>query len=306
MELWIFYEIEFFESFAHVDTAYAQTYPIGGAAFWRDEFSQIRFHGMHSFGMNHKWLYWDAMLGNSYNVNDTDNALSENLIKANEIVQDDNDFERGRDSPLQWGLGLGITPNLGSLGMLDARVWYINGEINENEVNSGLNMILEEFFDANGLIHPSTIDTEKEQLGFRAIYSNTFNNIGLKGIFEYIDAKDSYIDRDTWYSELSLKFKLPGTSFGNAQWFTGLQPFIRYEDYDVDDRYDNQLAAPVTWDRQRWLLGANFDLINSTRLRFEYMGNDETIGHQSGSRLNDAPIGDITNNEFLMQLELKF
>lgn len=226
MELWIFYEIEFFESFAHVDTAYAQfdfqkddnnrfsvragldhqftkysrtteTYPIGGAAFWRDEFSQIRFHGMHSFGMNHKWLYWDAMLGNSYNVNDTDNALSENLIKANEIVQDDNDFERGRDSPLQWGLGLGITPNLGSLGMLDARVWYINGEINENEVNSGLNMILEEFFDANGLIHPSTIDTEKEQLGFRAIYSNTFNNIGLKGIFEYIDAKDSYIDRDT-------------------------------------------------------------------------------------------------------------
>ncbi len=109
-------------------------------------------------------------------------------------------------------------------------------------------MILEEFFDDNGLTHPTTNNTEKEQLG-------------LKGIFEYIDAEDGFIDRDAWYSELSLKFEFSGTSFGNEKWFTGLQPFVRYEDYDVDDRYDNQLAAPVTWDRQRWLLGANVELV---------------------------------------------
>lgn len=334
--LWSYFEIEFFESSAHVDTAYAQidfqkdddnsfslragldhqftkysrtteTYPIGGAAFWRDEFSQVRLHGNHSFGHDKKWLYWDAMLGNSYNVDNTDSALSENPIKANEIVQDDNDFQRDSDGHLQWGVGLGITPDFGSLGSLDARVWYINGELNDDVGRSGQSMILEEFFDDNGITHPANNDTEKEQLGFRAIYNNTFNNIGVKGIFEYIDAQDGFIDRDAWYSELSLKFKLPGTSlFGNEVWFTGFQPFVRYEDYDVDDRYDNQLAAPATWDRQRWLLGANLSLNKLTKLRFEYLHNDEKIDHRSGSRLNDSPIGGIANSEFLMQLELKF
>ena len=333
--LWTYFEIEFFESDAHIDTAFAQfeihnddennfyaragldhqftkysrvteTYPISGAAFWRDEFSQIRFHGNHSLGMDDKWLYWDAMLGNSYNVDNTDSGLSENFIKANEIVQDDNDFERDSDGHLQWGVGLGITPNLGSLGALDVRVWYINGELNDNESKSGLNMILEEFFDDNGLARPSANDTDKDQLGFRLIYSNKFNNIGLKGVFEYIDAEDGFIERDAWYSELSLKFKLPGTSFGNDKWFTGLQPFVRYEDYDVDDRFDNQLAAPVTWDRQRWLIGANLSLNKLTKLRFEYLRNSEDINHRSGSRLNDAPFGNIANNEFLMQCELKF
>ena len=143
-------------------------------------------------------------------------------------------------------------------------------------------------------------------MGFRIIYSNIFNNIGLKGIFEYIDAEDGFIVRDAWYSELSLNFKLPGTSFGNEKWFTGLQPFFRYEDYDVDDRYDNQLAAPVTWDRQRWLLGANIELIKLAKLRFEYLVNNEDINHRTGFRLNDSPVQSITNNEFLMQLELKF
>ena len=128
--LWSFFEIEFTESDAIIDAAWAQidylkndqnsffirtgldhqftkysrtteTYPISGAAFWRDEFSQVRLHGKHSFGRDQKWLYWDAMLGNSYNVDNTDSALSENFIKANEIVQDDNDFERDSDGHLQ-------------------------------------------------------------------------------------------------------------------------------------------------------------------------------------------------------------
>ena len=81
-------------------------------------------------------------------------------------------------------------------------------------------MILDEFFDDNGLTHPTTNNTEKEQLGLRIIYSNVINNIGLKGIFEYIDAEDGFIDRDAWYSELSLKFEFSATSFGNEKWFT--------------------------------------------------------------------------------------
>ena len=130
---------------------------------------------------------------------------------------------------------------------------------------------------------------------------------GLKSIFEYINAQDGFIDRDSWYSELSLKFKLPGTAlFRNEVWFTGIQPFIRFEEYDVDDRYDNQLAAPVTWDRQRWLLGANLSLNKLTKLRFEYLYNKEQIDHQSGSRLYNAPIRGIANSEFLTQIELKF
>ena len=104
-----------------------------------------------------------------------------------------------------------------------------------------------------------------------------------------------------------MQFKLPGTAlFRNEVWFTEIQPFIRFEEYDVDDRYDNQLAAPVTWDRQRWLLGANLSLNKLTKLRFEYLYNKEQIDHQWGSRLYNAPIRDIANSEFLTQLEVKF
>lgn len=334
--LWTYFAIEFSENSAHIDTAYAQfdlqkddensffiragldhqftkysrtteTYPISGSAFWRDEFSQVRFHGNHSFGGGNKWLYWDAMLGNSYNVDNTDSTLSENPIKANEIMQDDNDFQRDNDNHLQWGFGLGITPDIGSLGSLDFRIWYINATINVDEVKSGHNMIIGEFFDDNGISHPTTNNTEKAQVGLRVIYSKKFNNVGLKSIFEYINAQDGFIDRDSWYNELSLQFKLPGTAlFRNEVWFTEIQPFIRFEEYDVDDRYDNQLAAPVTWDRQRWLLGANLSLNKLTKLRFEYLYNKEQIDHQWGSRLYNAPIRDIANSEFLTQLELKF
>ena len=34
--------------------------------------------------------------------------------------------------------------------------------------------------------------------------------------------------------------------------------------------------------------------------------NNEDINHRAGFRLSDSPVQGITNNEFLMQLELKF
>lgn len=352
-----YFGFEFFENSAHVDTAYAQLdlvnsddngffvragldhnfnyfsrsteiYAMSGGMFWRDEFSQLRLHGEHAFGSDSKWLYWDAMVGNTLPARASSSAFNENPAGVNNLLQNDlpssGAFDLDYDGHMQYGIGLGLRPNLKEFGKLDLSGWYITSELQDDAVGSDLDLIADAFFTPNGLPtrgHPTdgtatlTLpaaagkDTDKRQVGGRLVYEKEFweKKAQFKTVFEYISAEDGPLDRDVWYLESGIKFKLDGYALGkDEKWFTSVQPIVRYEELDIDDDFDNNFASPLTWDRQRWLIAFNVELCRNALLRFEYGINDEDIDHAGGGRLNNAPVGSVDNNEFLIQLELKF
>jgi hypothetical protein len=69
--------------------------------------------------------------------------------------------------------------------------------------------------------------------------------------------------------------------------------FLRYDDLDVDMGKDS--TDSLTWDRNQITLAVIIDILKDSKLKLEYYINDEDIGGK-----------DIDNNEFLMQLEIKF
>lgn len=57
----------------------------------------------------------------------------------------------------------------------------------------------------------------------------------------------------------------------------------------------SSLTDSLTWDRNQITLAVIIDILKDSKLKLEYYINDEDIGGK-----------DIDNNEFLMQLEIKF
>ena len=72
-----------------------------------------------------------------------------------------------------------------------------------------------------------------------------------------------------------------------------LEFLLRYEQYNVD-----LLRAPTdsrTWDRQTTTLAVTSEIVSGFKVKTEYYINDEDTGG-----------ADVANDEFLVQLEVKF
>lgn len=112
----------------------------------------------------------------------------------------------------------------------------------------------------------------------------------LKGLSfggKYIRANDGILDRYGWFAQASYRIGL-----GEGKLFTSVSPLIRYGRLEVDLP---NVSDPLTWDRDMTTLALLMEITKGVILRTEYYLNGEATGGD-----------DVSNDEFLMQIEVKF
>jgi len=115
-----------------------------------------------------------------------------------------------------------------------------------------------------------------------------YNLGGFEVQTQYISAKDGELERRGWY--IQPLYKIPV----GAKYLKSVTPFFRYGELDTR-KIPAVFSDPLTWDRQKVTLALIADLIDQVKLKFEYKMNDEDTGG-----------GEVDNDEFVGQLEMKF
>lgn len=108
----------------------------------------------------------------------------------------------------------------------------------------------------------------------------------------YVKSKDGELDRDGWYVRTAYKVKVAGWKTFNAYDFV-----LRYDELNIDlPAVDGtSFSETATWDRTQTTAAVIIDMYKYTKLKLEYYINDEETGGD-----------DVSNDEFLAQLEVKF
>lgn len=109
-------------------------------------------------------------------------------------------------------------------------------------------------------------------------------NLGAK----VIHARDGVLERNGWYLQTGYTFKLPKNRFAKS-----IEPFIRYGVLNVN--LPNVITDSLSWDRSMTTLALLTTIRKNMKLKIEYYLNGESTG---GAK--------VDNNEFMMQLEVKF
>ena len=188
-------------------------------------------------------------------------------------------------------LALAIVGSLAALGTADNRLaqgflnppdsakpwvyWFwINGNISKEDIA---------FLQAIPGYGASTDDTQLLYGVNARLDAGRFTLIGqaLKG-------ETGRLDRKGWFIQPSYKIQLSDRPGFNAFEFV-----YRYNQLDVD--LSNVFASPLTWDREQHVFAVITDVVQNIKLKTEYYLNREDTGG-----------GGVDNDEFLVQLEVKF
>lgn len=243
-----------------------EAYPLVGTAFWRDDAPTL------TWGGEHESIYWMFSVGNGYELDRK--QVSEDTANNNDILHD-NRAGSGVSDSMEYGINIGLKQELFG-GNIDILGFYYYDELSSDDRT---------FLQAQFPGYTSSAD-DKNRLGVSVRYD--LNDWRFAG--QYIKAEDGELDRDGWVIEAGYHLDFQG-----REWLTGVMPIISYGEMDIDNSYDRNLNNPLSWDRQKTMVGLIFDLYKNTKLRLEYYVNDEDTGGD-----------DIDNNEFLAQLEIKF
>lgn len=243
-----------------------EAYPLVGTAFWRDDAPTL------TWGGEQESIYWKLSVGNGYELDRK--QVSEDTANNNDILHDDR-AGSGLSDSMEYGVNLGFKHKLFD-GNIDILGFYYFDELSSADRN---------FLQAQFPGYTSSAD-DKNRLGVSVRYD--LNDWRFAG--QYIKAEDGELDRDGWVIEAGYHLNFEG-----REWFTGVMPIISYGEMNIDNSYDRSLNNPLSWDRQKTMVGLIFDLYKNTKLKLEYYVNAEDTGGD-----------DIDNNEFLAQLEIKF
>ncbi len=244
-----------------------EAYPLLGTLLWRYEQIQINWEGEMSP------FYWGI-------------AIGEGLKLGTKQVSEDSSYKMladkrnagDRTGHLEYGIKLGIRPNIGDCGKLDILgfgFWSDLSEGDENVLKSRLPN------------YTSDSDT-MARYGGRVVYNYKFNesrDLTLVGEYAYLE--DGDVDRDGWYLQCSYKWRFDRT------YFRSFEPLIRYGRLDTD--WEEAFDKPASWDREKITIALITEVAPHVQIKAEYYINDEDTGGR-----------DVDNDELLIQLEVKF
>ncbi len=213
-------------------------------------------------------VYWRFSVSNGRRLKDR--QASEDAVFPITTDDDDN-VENNGDK--QIGIGLGLNHSFKAGHGIDVLPFWYTAELSPKDV-AYLNKITN---------YSGGSDDTQTRYGINLDYVLG----GFSFFAQYMGAEDGGMDRDGWYVQPSFKQKL------GMPRLRSLEFLIRYEEYNVD-----LVPAPTdsrTWDRQALTFAVASEIVSGFKVKTEYYINDEDTG---GS--------DVANNEFLMQLEVKF
>ncbi|MBD3609605.1 MAG: hypothetical protein HUJ30_03560 [Gammaproteobacteria bacterium] len=214
-------------------------------------------------------LFWHMSLTNGYELGKS--AVSED---ASYKILHDNRQESEVNSNKQLGVGLGYRLDLGARRSLAIMGFgfqseLYNGDIATLQAISG---------------YGASTDITQSRHGVAIDYKGQSSVLGAK----WISAQDGVLKRSGWYLQSGYRIKLSASS-----WFRSITPFVRYGVLDVD--LANDPADNLTWNRNMTTLALLADVTKGVKLKAEYYLNGEETGG-----------AEIDNNEFMLQLEVKF
>lgn len=174
----------------------------------------------------------------------------------------------------EWGIKLGVTPEIG-VAKLDILGYAFRGELDtDNDIK-----ILQKDYPEY-----TSSDDNQNRCGGRV----TLKYEGLTLMGEVAKLEDGDLDRNGWYTQASYKFKT-----GNKPYLLSIEPLVRYGEMNVD--WPRSFDKSATWDRKTTVLAVITELTKNVFLNTEYHMLDEETGGK-----------DVDNNEFLVQLKIKF
>ncbi len=213
-------------------------------------------------------IYWRFSVTNGRRLADR-RASEDNVFPV--ITDDDDNGENNGNK--QIGIGLGLNHTFKTDHRIDLLPFWYTSDLSTQDV-AYLNKITN---------YRGGSDNNQRRYGVNLNYILG----GFSFFAQYMGASDGGLDRDGWYVQPAFKQKLGMSRLKSIEFL------IRYEQYNVD-----LAAAPSdsrTWDRQTTTFAVFSEIVSGFKVKTEYYINDEDTG-----------AADVANNEFLMQLEIKF
>lgn len=215
-------------------------------------------------------LYWKGSVTNGFLL--TTKGTGEDSAYAIIHESDDaNDNNKNKEV----SFALGIDKELNNMGKINVMGFGAWGKISDEDKS---------FLQGITGYGASESEDDKSKGGVNLAYA--LGNFTLIG--QYIHAIDGDLERDGWF--LQPSYKLGGSDW---KYFNAYEFVFRYNSLDVS--LDDVFSAPETWDRRTYTLALISEVTKNVLLKTEYNINDEDTGS-----------GDVNNNEFLTQLEVKF
>ena len=244
-----------------------EAYPLLATMLWRYEELQVNWEG------EVLPFYWGI-------------TISEGLKLGTKQVSEDSSYKMladkrnvgDRTGHPEYGIKLGIRPNLGDWGKFDILGFGFWSDLSEEDKNV-LRSHLPNY----------TSDSDRMgRYGGRVVYNYRFDKsreLTLVGEYAYLE--DGKLKRDGWYLQASHKWKFKRT------YFKSFEPLIRYGRLNTD--WEKSFSKPCSWDREMLTIALITELAKNVKLKTEYYINDEKTGGR-----------EVDNDELLVQLEFKF
>lgn len=213
-------------------------------------------------------FYWNLSLSNGLALGESRPSEDKSypLLHDNRQTGDANDNKEA-------GLGLGLKHKFEEDHSLDLLVFGYTANLSEDDVG-----VLQ------GIAgYGTSEDDTNDMYGATLEYKLRGLTLGAK----YIQAHDGDLDRDGWFVQASYKIGLSGWEGAF------IEPVVRHGSLDVDIPKDP--TDSLTWHREMTTVALLVGVAKNTMLKVEYYFNGEDTG-----------AGDVDNDEFVMQLEMKF
>ena len=167
--------------------------------------------------------------------------------------------------------GLGAKSRIGKSGKYDVMAFVYNAKLSEEDI-----AVLQG-------ITGYGADEDADSKTITGMYF-TYQQGGFDFDTSYVKSKDGKLDRNGWY--IRTAYKVSDYDF-----------VLRYDELNVDLNAveGTSFSQTATWDRTQTTAAVIIDLYKYTKLKLEYYLNDEETGGD-----------DVSNDEFLAQLEVKF
>lgn len=244
-----------------------EVYPLVGTALWRYEQLQVNWEA------EKDPFYWGVAFGEGLRLG-TKQVAEDSSYK---MLRDNRNVTHKTGHP-EYGVKLGVNPDIGDWGSLDVLGFGFFGELSSDDIDLLASKLSD--YDSNS-------DTMR-RYGGRLVYKYKFDKLKeltLAGEGARFD--DGVLERTAWYIQGSHKWKFKRT------YLCSFEPLIRYGQLDTD--WTKSFKKSASWDREMLTVALITELAKNVKLKAEYYINNEKTGDRG-----------VNNDEFLMQLEYKF
>ncbi len=256
-----------------------ENYDLVTNTFFRDDDLGIRVGGHMDL---HPLLnpFWYAQISNGDRIDDR--SIQDASGPFEMLVYDENNVDYNNHK--MWRGGVGNSMDMEKCGTVDVLGWFSTEDLDLNDINGKID-------DVAGF-SAAFPDPEVEANVYGFIGSYELGDFQF--VAQFAHGPVSNLEIDTYEFRPSYKIHLPGVDRGGRKFFTAVELLYSYSRYQLK----NLGRVPVdarTWDRQKHIVAAIFDITKNITLKCEYSVNNEETG---------GP--DVQNNEFLAHLSIAF